>query len=113
MLKRASRLKKNNDFKAVFKKGRVLRGVLADIWTAPNGLELNRFGFIAGLKVSKSAVIRNRARRQLSEIFKEQRERPENGVDVVVIAKPMIVGKTQKEIFDDVGKNFKKINLSG
>jgi len=113
MLPRSNRLKKDNDFKAVFKNGRVLRGTLADIWITPNGLELNRFGFIAGLKVSKKAVIRNRARRQLAEVFKEQSGRMENGLDIVVIAKPLIVGKSQKEISDDIGKNFKKINLSG
>lgn len=113
MLKQASRLKKNNDFKAVFKNGRVLRGALADIWIASNGLELNRFGFVTGLKVSKKAVIRNRARRQLNETLKGQSGLPKSGLDIVVIAKPAIVGKSQKEIFNDIEKNLKKNNLSG
>ncbi|MFH1085518.1 MAG: ribonuclease P protein component [Chloroflexota bacterium] len=53
---------------------------------AANGLECTRFGIITSKNLG-SAVVRNRARRLVSEVIRLQRERVASGWDVVLIAR--------------------------
>ena len=78
------RLRRKNDFDAVFKRGRSWHNELLVLRSLPNELDHNRFGFITSKRLGK-AVVRNRVRRRLRECIRVLSLSP--GWDVVVSAK--------------------------
>lgn len=85
---------------------------LLTVRVLPNQLPHTRATAVAGLKVSKRATRRNRAKRLIREAFRREvlpRVRP--GYDVVVYAKVDIVGKTYREVGDDLGRALGKAGI--
>ncbi len=68
------KLRKTDEFSSVFRFKRVYRGSLLDAHVAPNGLGMARLGLIVPKKVLARAVDRNRAKRQLREAFRLNRQ---------------------------------------
>ncbi len=86
MLSGINRLKKKRDFEYVFKQGRGLKEGFLSLKFAKNNLEVTRFGFVVGQKVSRKAVVRNKVKRRLRELAKVKLENIKKGLDVVVVA---------------------------
>lgn len=86
MLPKINRIKKKKDFELIFKKARSLKHKFLILKIARNNLNLNRFGFVVSLKVSKRAVVRNKIRRRLSESIKAEEKNIKIGTDAVLIA---------------------------
>ena len=61
------------------------------IYCRSNPLEKNRVGFTVGKKLGK-AVVRNRVRRRLREIYRLNEERIQCGYDLVIVARTAAVG---------------------
>jgi ribonuclease P protein component len=78
------RLRKNSQFAAVYEHGKTWANDLVVLKTLPNGLEWNRYGFVAGKRIGK-AVVRNRVKRLFREIVRATST--ETGWDVVFIAR--------------------------
>jgi len=78
------RLRKNSQFAAVYEHGRTWANDLVVLKTLPNGLEGNRYGFVAGKRLGK-AVARNRVKRLLREVARATATK--TGWDVVLIAR--------------------------
>jgi ribonuclease P protein component len=78
------RLRKNSQFAAVYEHGRTWSNDLLVLKTLPNGLEWNRYGFVAGKRLGK-AVVRNRVKRLLREVARAMATK--TGWDVVLIAR--------------------------
>jgi ribonuclease P protein component len=78
------RLRKNSQFAAVYEHGRTWANDLVVLKTLPNGLEWNRYGFVAGKRLGK-AVVRNRVKRLLREVARATSTK--TGWDVVFIAR--------------------------
>ena len=89
------RLRTGAEFDAVFRRGTRLEGRLFLLVAAPNRLHYDRLGLAVSCRVGGS-VERNRARRLLREGFR--RLAPGPGVDLVVVARPEIVGCGQVEV---------------
>ncbi len=53
----------------------------------PNGLTHPRLGMAVSRKVSKKAVVRNRLKRRIREVFRHHRHRLP-AMDIVVVARP-------------------------
>lgn len=87
MLARKNRLAKQKDFKNIFTKGRSCHSPGLILRFLSNNSETSRFAFVVSLKVDKRAVVRNRLRRQLSEIIKQNLNGLKTGIDIVLIAK--------------------------
>ena len=111
MLPKINRLKKRRDFERVFKKGRSAKEDFLILKTSPNGLEISRFGFVAGLKVSKKATVRNKIKRQLSEVIKNNLAQIKKGMDVVMIVLKNIEAKKFKEIKTNTEKLLMRSGL--
>lgn len=113
MLSSPNRLKKEKDFASVLKYGRSFFGSHLKIKIRPNNLSVSRFGFILGLKLSKKATVRNRLRRQLSEIvrleIKEEKIRP--GFDGVFFMQPEILKLNYQELEKETVSLLIKANL--
>lgn len=115
MLSSKNRLRKKSDINRVFRQGVRMAGNFIFLRFAKNNLNTNRFTFIISSKISKKAVLRNRIKRQLREVFKNISFKQQPGFDFLVVAKPGIINKKFKEIKEEINgilssKNNKTIS---
>lgn len=89
MLSKTHRLSKRKDFDLVFKRGRVVtdRAMFLKFVKTSSGQPL-RAAFVISAKTEKSAVKRNRARRQAREAFRKIIPELPVGYDLVFTIKP-------------------------
>lgn len=87
MLPLKNRLKKREDFKEVYQKGKFLKDATISLKYSKNNLDFSRIGFSIESKYFKTAVERNRVKRILREIFKEKLQNLKPGFDIVVFRK--------------------------
>jgi ribonuclease P protein component len=78
-------LRRQADFDRVFKTGRHDGGRLIAVRSARNDQTWSRFGYSISKRVG-SAVTRNRVRRRLREILRQQPL--QEGFDIVIVARP-------------------------
>lgn len=78
------RLRKNSEFTAVYERGKTWASEFIILKTLSNGLEWNRYGFVAGKRLGK-AVMRNRVKRRLREVVRAIPAK--SGWDLVLIAR--------------------------
>jgi len=88
MLKQRNRLKKKSDFERVFKQGKGFKEDFLYFKVAKNNLPEARFGFIVGKTFSKKAAERNKIKRRLREIVKENIPTIKSGIDCVLVVMP-------------------------
>ena len=92
-LPRARRIKQGRDFARTKAQGkRVVSGCLIANWVPLSSGAPSRVGVITGRKVG-AAVVRVRARRLLREAFRLHQPELAQPVDLVLVARPSIVGK--------------------
>ena len=101
-LTRESRIKHGRDFARARTQGkRIANGCLVANWLDLPGGTRSRVGVITSRKVGES-VQRSRARRLLREAFRLHQLELQHPVDLVLVARPSIVGKS----FADVERDF-------
>ena len=99
---RSRRLRQGRDFSRVKSQGqRLVKGSLIANWTALAEGAPARLGVITSRKMG-GAVARNRARRLLREAFRLHQGELCRGVDLVLVARPSIAGKS----FADVERDY-------
>jgi ribonuclease P protein component len=76
------RIRRHADFQDVYEHGSRISGRYYTLFTKPNGLDIGRLG-IAATKRLGGAVIRNRAKRLIREVFRRNDIAP--GFDIVVV----------------------------
>jgi ribonuclease P protein component len=112
MLAKKNRLTKNNDFDAVFKKGKsCYRTCFGIKILKKDDSIINRFGILLSTKVSKKAVLRNLYKRRIRVILREENQKLKEGYDCAVVVFPLILGKNKKEIKSEIQIAFKKLKL--
>jgi ribonuclease P protein component len=90
---RAARLKQGRDFARVRRVGeRLVVGCLIANWQRLPASSASRLGVITARKIG-GAVVRSRARRLMRESFRLHRPELAEPVDLVLVARPSIVGK--------------------
>ena len=108
-LGRAARVKQGRDFERIRREGRRLaHGCLVANWlrTAAH----SRLGVITGGKLG-GAVVRNRARRLLRESYRLHQLELAQPVDLVLVARPSIVGKSFAEVEKDFLTTLQRAGL--
>lgn len=85
-MKHTVSLKENHLFRRLYQKGKTAADGQLAVYIRPNGRKENRLGFTVSTKVGH-AVVRNRIRRRLREIYRLHEDRLIHGVDVVVVAR--------------------------
>src|SRR5262245_7054423 len=101
-LARKDRIKQGRDFARARNQGkRIANGCLVANWLDLPGGARSRLGVITSRKVGES-VQRSRARRLLREAFRLHQLELERPIDLVLVARPSIVGKA----FADVERDF-------
>jgi ribonuclease P protein component len=109
--RRASHIKQGRDFARARQQGeRVALGCLIAIWRrlAPNAH--SRFGVITSRRIG-GAVVRSRARRLLRESFRLNQDQLARPVDLVLVARASIAGKSFSEVEKDFLTSLRKAGL--
>ena len=88
MLPDKYRLIKKNDFDAVYRQGKFFSLGNVSIKVKKNDLGWTRAGVAVGIKFSKKATARNRAKRQIRETLRLNWRKIRTGLDLVVMVKP-------------------------
>jgi ribonuclease P protein component len=98
---RQESLRGERAYNAVFRAGRRAAGERLTVRVLRNGMETNRYGFIAPRRVG-SAVARNRIRRRLRHALLELS--PQAGWDVAIVAHPAARTASYAVLRDDLGR---------
>ena len=112
-MERALRLTYDADFRRVRTHGKSWAHPFAILRALPNNLPHNRYGFSVSKRIG-GAVVRNRVKRLLREAI---RTTPRDvgpivsGYDVILIARPPIVGRTYAEVSEVVRTLLRRANL--
>ena len=78
------RIRRHSEFQDVYEHGSCIPGRYYTLFSKPNGLAVGRLG-IAATKRLGGAVVRNRAKRLIREVFRRNDIAP--GFDIVVVPK--------------------------
>ena len=85
-MKFSESLKKNDQFREVYKNGRSLANKYLVIYVLENNLEINRLGISVSKKVGNS-VVRHHLARLVRESYRLHEDMFNSGLDIVVIAR--------------------------
>ena len=88
-MKFSSALKLNHIFRRLYSTQGFANGMLV-LYARPNRLGVNRIGITTGKKLGH-AVVRNRARRRLREVYRLNEHLFKPGYDIVVVARSRCV----------------------
>lgn len=88
---------KNKDFQIVYKKGTSYANKYLVMYILNNKKKENRLGISVSKKVGNS-IVRHRITRLIRECYRLQKERFQQGYDIVVIARSNAKGKSYHEI---------------
>jgi len=90
-------LKKNSDFRRLYARGKSAANRYLVVYCRRNGREVNRLGYTVSAKLG-GAVVRNRVRRRLREIYRLGAPSLKSGWDIVVVARSRCVGAQYAEM---------------
>lgn len=113
---RRHRLVASRRFREVFGQRNLRGGRYFTLYQLPNDVGVHRLGLAVSRKVSRSAVGRNRIKRQVRESFRRYREGlaadPEGtgGIDFVVVARPLASGTENSELRRDLDRLWRLVN---
>ena len=85
-MKKAVTIKENRTFRRIYSKGRSAVTPYLVLYCRPNGRRHNRLGVTVSTKLG-CAVVRNRARRRLREVYRLAQPELRQGYDVVLVAR--------------------------
>ena len=103
-------LKLNHVFRRLYAKGKNQVTPHLALYARKNGGQVNRFGITAGTKLGH-AVVRNRVRRRLREIYRIHEDQFLPGYDIVVVARVRAVYAQFSEIERSFLKAARGLNL--
>ena len=103
-------LKKNNDFRRLYAKGRSAVMPTLVIYTRSNPSGENRVGFTVTVKLGH-AVTRNRVRRRLREVYRLHESELRRGTDMVIVARGRSVEATFRRLEHDFLAACSKLSL--
>jgi len=98
---RAVRMRRRRDFARTIRDGRTVAREAFVIHCLPVPGEGRLLGVVCGRRVGK-AVVRNRVKRRLREIFRTHPEHFRDGFWFVAVARPPIAGENFKTLEEDV-----------
>ena len=109
-MKRAVTLKENYEFRRLYQKGASAVSGCMVVYCRKNKLGHNRLGLTASVKLGH-AVIRNRARRRLREVYRLNACRLRSGWDMILVARGRTVTASWEELNDTFLRLCRKLDL--
>ena len=105
-----STLKKNYEFRRLYSKGKSCANAYLVVYCRKNRSGRSRIGYTVSNKVGH-AVVRNRIRRRLREIYRLHEDRFAPGYDIVVVARVRAVHSSYAVLERDFLRLAKKLQL--
>lgn len=96
-MKRATTLKENYEFRRMYAKGKSGVSPCLVVYCRPNHRAHNRLGITVGAKLGH-AVVRNRVRRRLREIYRLNQQQMKQGYDIVLVGRVRAVSASYQEL---------------
>ena len=97
-------VKENHIFRRIYQKGKSAVSGAMVLYCRPNGRKKNRLGVAASTKIG-GAVVRNRAKRRLREVYQLNAAHLKTGYDVILVAR----GRTAVCRWDELTRSFLKL----
>lgn len=111
------RLKKNNEFKLVYRRGKSSANNILVLYVFNNNRNKTKYGDTynkVGISVSKkvgNSVVRSRSKRLITESYRLNEEKLKKGYDFVFVARSAIKEKNFFEVEEAMKKLFSKAGL--
>ena len=103
-------LKKNSDFRRLYAKGKSAVNPYVVVYSRCNREQHNRLGYTVSTKLGH-AVVRNRVRRRLREIYRLNSRLFKSGYDIIIVARMRCVGAEYRKLEAAVLEACKKLEL--
>ena len=103
-------LKNNYEFRRLYNKGQSAALPTLVVYARKNKRAQNRVGYTVSVKLGH-AVVRNRVRRRLREIYRLHEGEVKCGYDVVVVARSRAVEASYRKLEKDFLQLLKKLEL--
>ena len=111
-MKKAVTIKENRIFRRIYSKGKSAVTPFLVVYCRPNRLDHNRLGVTVSTKLG-CAVVRNRARRRLREVYRLSSPRLSQGWDLILVARGRTLTASWKELNDSFLRLSRKLGLLG
>lgn len=109
-MKHTVSLKENRIFRRLYAKGKSAVAPTMVLYCRKNGRRESRLGLTTGTKLGH-AVVRNRARRRLREVFRLNSGRLRQGYDIILVARGRTLSASWKELNDTFLRLCRKLDL--
>lgn len=103
-------LKKNYEFRRLYSKGKSTATACLALYCRKNGSGRNRIGYTVSNKIGH-AVVRNRIRRRLREIYRLHETELARSYDIVVVARMRAAGADYHRLEADFLKAASRLGL--
>ena len=97
-------LKSNRDFQRLYRRGKSAAHPALVTYVAKNRLGYNRLGLTASVKLG-GAVVRNRCRRRLREVYRLHAGQLRQGWDIILVAR----GRTATVPWQELNRTFERL----
>jgi ribonuclease P protein component len=109
-MKKAVTLKENYEFRRMYQRGKSAVSGSMVVYCRKNRLDHNRLGLTASTKLGH-AVVRNRCRRRLREVYRLNSPALRQGYDLILVARGRTISAPWKELNDTFMKLCRKLDL--
>ena len=110
-MKKATTLKLNYEFRRVYNKGKSGVSPFFVVYARPNRSGRNRLGVTVSTKLGK-AVVRNRIRRRLREIYRTHEAEFSRGLEIVFVARGRAAGASYGQLERALLSACRKLKLT-
>lgn len=111
MLPKENRLKKKKNFEKVIKQKEVFFSQVLGLKKTKNNLKVTRIGIVVGQKISKKAVLRNKIKRRLRHILRDNLEKIKKGYDLIFFTKKGIEKKEFSQLKKEITNLLKRAKI--
>lgn len=112
VLKRNKRIGRRDNIEDIKENGQTIDGRFLIIRVRKNELDVNRYAVNVSKKMEKSAVKRNRIRRQIQEVIRLNEKSdiiPQKSLDIIIFARKSLMKLNYKEIEIALLETLKKL----
>ena len=110
-MKKTVTIKENHVFRRMYSKGRSTVTPMVVVYCRKNRLGHNRLGVTVSTKLG-GAVVRNRARRRLREVYRLAQPRMAQGYDIVLVARTRAVSAPWPKLVSAFDRACRQLGLT-